>query len=230
MNKIEEDLFKGYKIKNETLVSFGFKKENDGYLFTQKILNDTFTLIIKVINNNASSKIIDNGFKEEYTLFLNEGKIGDFALKVRNEYIRILLSFRDKCFEKTFKDLTKDVFKYVKDKYGDEIEYLWKDHPEDGAIRRKDNKKWYLVFLKVKANKLKILNSDELIPIIDIRMEKSDIEQMVDNKNILPGYHMNKNSWISIPLVYQEFSLEKIDNLIDRSYELAKKKWSEIFT
>lgn len=55
-------------------------------------------------------------------------------------------------------------------------------------------------------------------------MKKSDIERLMDNKNILPGYHMNKNSWISIPLVYQELSLEEIAILIDRSYELAKKK------
>ena len=224
MNKIEEDLFKGYRLKEDNLISFGFKKENNDYLLTKVLLDNAFILKIKITNDNISSKIIDNDFNEEYILYLNEGRIGDYALKVRNEYINVLLSFRDKCFEKTYKDLTYDIFKYIKDKYGDEIEYLWKDLPEDGAIRRKDNRKWYLAYLKVKANKLKILNSDELIPIIDIRMEKSDIERLMDNKNILPGYHMNKNSWISIPLVYQELSLEEIAILIDRSYELAKKK------
>lgn len=59
--------------------------------------------------------------------------------------------------------------------------------------------------------------------VLDLRMNPAEKESLLNGKNILEGYHMNKNSWFSVVLdagvpdaAVQEF--------IDKSFELAKKK------
>ena len=47
----------------------------------------------------------------------------------------------------------KDVFEYVKKKYGTVPEYLWKESPESAVLRHK-NGKWYAVLMQVKKSKL----------------------------------------------------------------------------
>ena len=74
----------------------------------------------------------------------------------------------------------------------------------------------------IRKNKL-IGDSNEIIDILNLRCDKSVIDSVIDNINIFPGYHMNKKSWISINLC-GNISLEDVFNLIDKSYELSKKK------
>ena len=64
------------------------------------------------------------------------------------------------------------------------------------------------------------LNSDEKIEVMDLRYPKGKTIDVIDNKNILPGYHMNKNSWITIKL-NNSIDLKRIYQLIDKSYQLS---------
>ena len=62
-----------------------------------------------------------------------------------------------------------------------------------------------------------------MVDIIDLRYSKDKIKEIVDNEKIFEGYHMNKNSWITIRL---DGSLEtdKICELIDNSYNISLTK------
>lgn len=76
--------------------------------------------------------------------------------------------------------------------------------------------------MTLSESKLRI-DSDEIIDIIDLRYQKENIKEIVDNKIIFEGYHMNKNNWITIKLD-ESVDVKKIYKLIDTSYALSSEK------
>ena len=59
-----------------------------------------------------------------------------------------------------------------------------------------------------------------MIEIIDLRYSKEKIDAILSDTKILPGYHMNKKSWITIKLDESIDTME-IFKLIDNSYRLS---------
>ncbi|MDE6583203.1 MAG: MmcQ/YjbR family DNA-binding protein, partial [Clostridia bacterium] len=129
----------------------------------------------------------------------------------------------EKCFEKNiFKSRqAKEIIEYVRNQYGDELEFLWEKFPTAAIWRRKDNKKWYATLLVISKRKLGV-DSDEVIDIIDLRIETEKLEKVVDKKSFFEGYHMNKKHWVTICLDDSVPTKEIIDYL-NQSYKLAEK-------
>ena len=116
---------------------------------------------------------------------------------------------------------TRDLFDLtINNNNGDELEFLWEKFPENAICRRKDNKKWYVAFIRLPKNKLS-LNGTEKVDILDVRSD--EVEKLIDNKTILPAYHMNKKNWVTI-LLDGNGDLKTVYDLVDKSYLLAKKK------
>ena len=67
------------------------------------------------------------------------------------------------------------------------------------------------------------IESDKIIEIIDLRYQKDKIKEIVDKQKVFTGYHMNKNSWITIKLD-GSVKTEKIFTLIDNSYNISLNK------
>ena len=109
------------------------------------------------------------------------------------------------------------IFEYVKKQYGTVPEYLWKPSPESAVLRHK-NGKWYAVLMQVKKQKLG-LEEDGLVDIINVKCEPDMIGLLTQVSGFLPGYHMNKQYWITI-LLDGTVSEAKILDFLDRSYDL----------
>lgn len=220
MRKLDNEL-KNRKIDFNKLLEYGFKKEQNKYLYKEKICNNQFEIIVEVIENSITSKLIDTINKEEYILVDIKDSIGEFVGKVREEYYRIIQDIIDKCTSmNVFKSKeAKDIIHYIKNKYQDELEYLWEKFSENAIWRNKQNNKWYGLIMIIDENKLGI-KGNKKIEIIDLRYPKDDIKNIVDNKKIFKGYHMNKNNWITIKLD-GSVNLEEIYNLIDISYNIS---------
>lgn len=60
------------------------------------------------------------------------------------EYGRILELIANKCFENDVfqSDYAHKVIRYVRQTYGDELEFLWERFPDNAIFRRKDTGKW----------------------------------------------------------------------------------------
>ena len=196
-----EYLLKKKKINYNKLIKYGFKKENEKYTYKKNILDNEFRIYISIDNDKKYSKLIEVAFNDEYALVDVEEAVGEFVGKVKEEYDRIIFDIIDKCSEKeVFKSKqTKDIIEYVRKKYNDELEFLWEKFDDNAIWRNKENDKWYGLVLTIKKEKLGI-KSDKVIEILDLRYQKDDIEKIVDNKNVFPGYHMNKKSWITVKL------------------------------
>ena len=118
----------------------------------------------------------------------------------------------------------QEVIAYVRKKYGDELEFLWQKFPKNAIWRNKDNQKWYAALLAVPRNKLVGQTSEKEVEIIDIRFQKNEaLEFAESNDNVFPGYHMNKNNWVTI-ILDGSMATEQILELLDQSYRISLKK------
>lgn len=215
---------KNKKINNIKLLNYGFIKKDHSYIYKTKIYNNKFETIINISKNQPTASLIDLENNEEYILVDIKGVSGNFVNRIKEENENIIKDIIDKCMEPDiFKSLqANEIIKYVKEKYNDELEYLWKKFPNNAIWRNKKNNKWYGALLVVKENKLGI-KSDKFVEIIDLRFQKENIHKIIDNNRFYPGYHMNKNNWITIKLD-NSVETKKIFELIDNSYNLSLKK------
>lgn len=222
MRKLIKEL-KNRKIDYNVLLESGFILENNTYKYEQSILNNEFKVIIEISNNEMTSKLIETELNDEF-LLADVETTGEYIGKIKEEYNKVIENVISKCTQKDiFRETqTKEIIFYVKEKYNDNLEFLWETSPNNAIWRNKKNNKWYAAILTVSKRKLNI-DSDELIEIIDLLYEKGKTEEIIDNKKIFPGYHMNKKSWITIKLD-NSMKTEEICKLIDNSYKLSLKK------
>ena len=112
----------------------------------------------------------------------------------------------------------EEIFEYVQKQYGTVPEYLWSKSPDSVVLRHK-NGKWYAIFMTVEKSKLG-LEGNDLVDIMDVKcdpdMTNIDQFRLMD---FLPGYHMNKQHWITI-LLDGSVSEAKVLDFLDMSYDL----------
>ena len=218
-----KDFIKDKKIDLKKLEEFGFKLIDNSYCYHTSLLKNQFKMTIKInLDNSIFTEIIDTETNEPYVLHLLEMKRSGYSEKVYKAYSQILEKIQKECFEdERFKaNYTKEIIDYVKNKYGDELEFLWEKSPKNAVIRRESSNKWYAVILTISKRKLN-LDSDEIIEVINLHNIAEEIKKLIDYKKYFPAYHMNKKHWCTICLD-GTVELKEIYRMIDISYELAK--------
>lgn len=221
---ISKSIFRRKKVNFEKLTAFGFSKEEGTYSYRAALSGSGFILTVRITEQGEiGTAVTDPVSGEPYVLHLSDRTEGSFVGGVKHEYERVLTDIAEQCFERdVFKaDLTKALIQHIRGTYGDELEYLWEKFPDNAIARRKDNRKWYAVFLTVSRRKLGF-DSDETIEILDLRMAPEEITQKADGVKLLPGYHMNKKHWITVCLD-GSVPPDEICRLLDESYRLARK-------
>ena len=111
----------------------------------------------------------------------------------------------------------EEIFEYVKKQYGTIPEYLWSSSP-DSAVLRHQNGKWYAVIMNVERSKLG-LDGDDTVEIMDVKCDPEMTGMIIQTYGFLPGYHMNKQHWITI-LLDGTVGESKILDFLDMSYDL----------
>ena len=218
-----KDFIKDKKIDLKRLEKFGFKLKDNSYYYDTSLLKNQFKMCVKInLDNSIFTELIDVETNEPYVLHLLEMKRSGYSEKVYMAYSEILERIKKECFDdERFKaNYTKEIIEYVKNKYGDELEFLWEKSPKTAVVRRKNSNKWYAVILTISKRKFN-LDSDELVEVINLHNSPEEIEKLIDNKRYFPAYHMNKKYWCTICLD-GTVELKEIYKLIDISYELAK--------
>ena len=217
------DFFDNKKPNYKKLIDFGFKKKSSVYFFNTELYKGQFELQVEIEGHDVCTKLIDLSTEDLYTLHLLEGAEGTFVGKVRDEYEKVLQNISEQCFETDVFTYSQSIklLDYAKEQYGTEPEYLWEKFPRNAVCRRKDNKKWYFALLSVKGSTLG-LPTDDIIEVVDLRADKKDVPDLLQQNNIYPAYHMNKKSWITI-ILDGSMEIKELFNYVDKSYTLAKK-------
>lgn len=219
-----EALFKNRKLKVERLLPFGFAERGEKYVYSTPLVDGQLEMTVTVTKEGeVSSEVRDAASKESYVLHRVSDARGAFVGAVREEYKSVLAAVAEACFElEIFKSEDAGrVIRYVREKYRDELQFLWKRFPDNAIFRRQDNAKWYAALLTVQKQKLG-LDGDDPIEILDLRGSPEDIAALVDGKSYFPGWHMNKKHWFTICLD-GSIPPEEIFRRIDESFALAAK-------
>lgn len=216
-----ENKLKNRKIDYEKLLKYGFKIENKKYIYKTNILDNQFELNVIISEKENYSKLIDLEEKTEFALADIENAEGQFIGTIKQEYDKAIDEIIENCTDKeAFKSKQAlDIINYITQKYNDKLEFLWEKFDNNAIWRNKQNNKWYGVLLVIPKSKLGI-KSEEIIEVINLRYEKEKIEEILDDKKIFRGYHMNKKSWITIKLD-DSIDTETILDLVDNSYNLS---------
>ena len=216
------------KFKNRTLncrklIEYGFEKVGEYYVYSTEIFDNQFKMTVKIDESGEiETELLDIASEEIYTLHLVAEASGEFVGRVRSEREKVLNDIAENCFDSSIfgEQCSKKVIEYAKKRYGDELEFLWERYPDAAVLRRKDNKKWYALFMTIPKAKLG-LDSAEPAEIIDVRFDKDELPNKVDGEKYFPGYHMNKKHWMTM-LLDGSVAIEEILGYLDESYKLAK--------
>ena len=115
---------------------------------------------------------------------------------------------------------TQEIIRYVREKHGDELEFLWERFSDNSIWRNKKSGKWYGLLMVISKRKLG-LDSDEKVEVMDLRFVKNEAREFAaGSENVYPGYHMNKNNWITI-ILDGSMETERIIALLDQSYRIS---------
>lgn len=216
-----EEVFGGRRPIPERLTRFGFQMEGDAYVYRAPIFQGQFELTVNVIGADVRTELKDIATDEPYVLHLVESAAGEFVGRVRAEYRRALETIADACFERSVfaQDMTRRLISLVRERYGDEPEYLWEKFPDNAVFRRKDNAKWYGAILTVERRKLGLKGGGK-VEVLDVRAEPDEVPLLVDGVRIFGGWHMNKKHWISLPLD-GSVSMDEVLERLEESHFIA---------
>ncbi len=119
--------------------------------------------------------------------------------------------------------LRNAVFELAREQYGTQAEYLWARSPSFGVLRH-PNGKWYAVVMDIPRSKIG-LPGDGLISVVNIQVDPVMSGSLRATTGIFPGYHMNKEKWITV-LLDGTIDMAQIAILVDISYDIAGTKIS----
>ncbi len=117
--------------------------------------------------------------------------------------------------------LRNAVLELMEGRYGTRPEYLWVRTP-GFAVLRHPNQKWYAVIMDLPCNKLG-LPGEGIMDVINLQVDPLMSGSLRGQLGILPGYHMNKERWITA-MLDGTVELSQIAILLDISYDLAGAK------
>lgn len=116
--------------------------------------------------------------------------------------------------------LTERIAKHIEERYDAQPEFLWKRTPDYAIFRHKRNSKWFAAIMPgVQKSKLGV-PGEGTADIIDLKCDTVLLQALIDGRRYLPGYHMNKQHWITI-ILDGSVSDDEIFKLIDMSYNLT---------
>ena len=90
------------------------------------------------------------------------------------------------------------------------------------VLRHADTRKWYALFMDVPKNRIG-LDGGERVDILNIKCDPMLSGSLRMNKGFFPGYHMNRENWITV-LLDGTVGAGNIYPLLDMSYDLTLKK------
>lgn len=216
-----ENIFKRKKLNADKLVKYGFSRVEDKFTLTREISGNDFTLQITIgMDGLPDTSLVENETDSEYVLY-KTGAQGAFVGSIRSEIEAILADIAEKCYDPDIFSSAQTVrlIEAVRERYGDEPEFLWEKFPTDAILRRQDSQKWYAVIMTIPVSKLG-LPSDETAEIIDLHTRPEQMPELMARENFYPGWHMNKKSWFTLILDGSVPDAE-LFRLVDESYELA---------
>lgn len=200
---IEEKVFRKATLLSERLLPFGFKDENGAYVYQETMMGGSFLAHIEIRDGNVSGKVIDTELGEEYIGLRVESFSGGYVGEVREAYKDILRRIKDACFSETtfLSPQANRIAALIAEHFGDEPDHPFSDMENYGVFRVKETRKWYGLIMNVALAKVSHNPEDEgNVDVLNLKVDPSVYDELMQVNGIYPGYHMNHRNWISVAL------------------------------
>ena len=216
------EIFKSYQFNKEKARAYGFVENSGVWTYSCQILDGDFAMTVSITVDNVRFQVFDQETGDLYPQVHMESMRGSFVGNVREACLEILYQIRKGCFD--VQDFicpqTKRIMTRVQEKYENQLEYLWEKSPDTAVLRHEDNQKWYAVLMKISWEKLN-KTQEGLVEVVNLKHDL--VSDLLAERGIYPGFHMNKRYWISIPLD-DTLTDQKVLELFEKSYFLTSKK------
>ena len=216
------EIFKAYQFDQEKASAYGFIENEGVWTYSFEILDGDFVMNVSITADNVSFQVIDQETGDLYPQVHMESMRGTFVGSVREACLEKLFDIRKACFEvqEFICPQTKRIMSHVQEKYENQLEYLWEKSPDTAVLRHEDNQKWYAVLMKISWEKLD-KTQEGLVEVVNLKHDL--VSDLLAERGIYSGFHMNKRYWISIPLD-DTLTDQKVLELFERSWFLTSKK------
>ena len=112
--------------------------------------------------------------------------------------------------------------KYINEAYGAVAEFLWESAPTFAVYRHAAGRKWFAVIMDIPKSKIG-LGGDDTVSVVNLKCDPLLIGSVLKDNGIHPGYHMNKNYWITVRLDGSADE-QQIKWLLGLSFDLTAKR------
>ena len=218
--------FAHLRVRPSTLEAFGFRRNGrSGWLYAEQNADSSMECHVHISPKGViSEKVIDLGTGDEYSQHRMADANGRFVGQVRDAVTSLLKRIAASCFERNvfMMEFSRALLDKVRNRWQEELEFLWEDSPEYAVLRRTDTDKWYAVLMRLPKRKFG-LDSDETSEFVLLRIPKEEAYVIHGDTRFLPAFHMNKQTWFAIPLD-GGVELDEILLRMSRSRELAVRK------
>ena len=114
----------------------------------------------------------------------------------------------------------QELISYINVRYSTEPEHPWMD--DNVIFRHRDNRKWFAISMQVQYHRLGI-KKDGLADVANIKCGPLLMGAYRGKPGILPGYHMNKDNWLTM-LLDGSADDDLIKELLQISYDMTGRK------
>ena len=216
------EIFKAYQFNSKKAKEYGFIENQGVWTYSLTILKGDFLMKITVEDSDLTFQVFDQETGELYPQVHMESMRGTFVGSVREACLEELFDIRKACFEvqKFLCPQTKRIMALVREKYGNQLEYLWEKSPDTAVLRHEDNQKWYAILMRIPWDRLD-KEREGLVEAVNLKHDQ--VADLLSQNGIYPAFHMNKRYWISLPLD-DTLNDEMVLELFERSWFLTSKK------
>lgn len=215
MKQFESEIFGSSKANFDSLLEFGFSFVGDVYRYECGI--DSLRCIVEVDGSSQVDVKLFDG-EEEYETFRVESSIG-YALQMKEEVKSLLQAIKKACFPASgqrarIESSIQNLFGTMPIQKWEDETFLVYEHP--------GSKKWFCLFMEIPANKVGMPGKNP-VQVVNIKLNPSDIVELIQKDGYFPAYHMNKKYWITLILEGQ-LKDEEVIQQISKSFEITKSK------
>ncbi|MBQ7736213.1 MAG: MmcQ/YjbR family DNA-binding protein [Oscillospiraceae bacterium] len=114
----------------------------------------------------------------------------------------------------------EELIRWVDERFSTDPEYPWDD--DNFIFRHWENRKWFAVAMRVPYGRLGLDREGEA-DIADVKCDSRLSGAYRDQPGVLPGYHMNKEHWLTV-LLDGTAEDDLIKELFEISFDLTGRK------
>jgi predicted DNA-binding protein (MmcQ/YjbR family) len=215
-------LLSRYRFDPKTLEAKGFVNKEGVYSLQKSFADPNFYAIIRIGKDLFEIKVYETSFNEEYipfTLKTTQSPLVAGMKEQVNDWVNELVTEANQGNE-----AQKKAMAYCRERLGPYEDHPFNEgaHPSTTVFRTSKGGKWYALFMEIKPEHLGF-PGEEPLAIVNLKENPKKIPEVVDQKHVLPAYHMNKHYWIMM-ILDETLPEELMEELLTDSYNEVKAK------